>query len=325
MKNFEHFDATNVQEAVSLLSKYAGDAAVIAGGTDLLTVMKEKVLPTSPKALVNIKNIPGLSAISEQAGTLSIGATATLSDIATNPTINSKYPLLAQAAQSVGAPALRNMGTIAGNIRQASRCWYYRAKDNVFYCIRKGGTVCYAVAGDNRYHGIYGGAGCYQAHPSDMAPALIAMGASVSITGSSGNRTLLVEQMYTALGDSLKPDEIITAVTVPTPAANTKAVYLKFTTTGRNAIEFPLISVAASLAIQGGKVTDAKIALGGAGTFPVRATAAESAIVGTSVSTDTAAAAASAAVKDAVPLSMNKYKVNIARAFVARAILAAAT
>jgi xanthine dehydrogenase YagS FAD-binding subunit len=324
MRNFQHFDATSVQQAVSLLSQYSGKAAVIAGGTDLITAMKEKVLPTSPQVLVNIKTIPGLSAISEQGGTLSIGALATLSDIATNTTINSKYPLLAQAAQSVGAPTLRNMATIAGNIRQATRCWYYRAKDNAFYCIRKGGTVCYAVAGDNRYHGIYGAAGCYQAHPSDMAPALMAMGASVSVTGSSGDRTVLVEQMYTALADSIKPDEIITAITMPTPAADAKGVYLKFRTTGRNAIEFPLISVAASLTVQSGKVTDAKIALGGAGTSPLRATAAESAIVGSSITTETAAAAGAAAVKDAVPLSMNKYKVNIARALVARAILAAA-
>lgn len=323
MKQIQHFDAATVQDAVSLLSKYAGNATIIAGGTDLLGLMKDKVLPSLPGVLVNIKNIPNMNTISEQSGVLTIGATATLSDIATNSTITTKYPLLAQAASSASAPALRNMGTIGGNIRQATRCWYYRAMNNYFNCLRKGGNMCYATAGDNRLHGILGAGGCYMAHPSDLAPALIAMGASVSVTGPSASRNIKVEDMYTALGDTIAQDEIITAVTVPTPSAGTTGVYLKFRF--RKSIEFPVIGVAASITVSGGNVTNATIALAGASPQPIRASAAESAMVGQAITATTAAAAATAGVQNFVPLTMNRYKVTIAQTLITNAILACAT
>lgn len=322
MQPIQHFDATTVQEAVSLLTTYKGNVAVIAGGTDLLGLMKDKVLPTLPGVLVNIKNIPNMNTISVQSGVLTIGATATLSDIATNSTITSGYPVLAQAASLAATPNIRNMGTIGGNIRQAARCWYFRARNNYFYCLRKGGLTCFAVSGDNRLHGVYGAGGCYSAHPSDMAPALIAMGASVSVTGPSGTRTVKVQDMYEALGDTIAQNEIITAVTVPAPATGTKAAYLKFRF--RKSIEFPLIGVAASLTVSGGNVTNAIIALAGASPKPIRASAAESAMVGKAISATTAAAAATAGVQEFVPLTMNKYKVTIAQTLIGNAILACA-
>jgi xanthine dehydrogenase YagS FAD-binding subunit len=323
VKQIQHFDAATVQDAVSILSKNKGNAAVISGGTDLLGLMKDKVLPNLPGVLVNIKKIPSISAISEQSGVLTIGAAATLSDIASNSIITSKYPMLAQAANLVAAPAIRNMGTIAGNLRQGTRCWYYRAMNNYFNCLRKGGTTCYAVSGDNRLHGVLGGAGCYMAHPSDMAPALVAMGASVSIAGPSGNRTIKLQDMYQSLGDTVAQDEMITAVTVPTPGAGMKGVYLKFRF--RKSIEFPVVSVAALLTVSGGNVTNATIAMGGVTTTPFRASAAESSIVGKAINATNAAAAGAAGVQSFVPMTMTKYKVAIAQTLIGNAILACAT
>ncbi len=323
MKQIQHFDAASVQDAVSILSKNKGNVAVIAGGTDLLGLMKDQVLANLPGVFVNIKSIPNLNAISESSGVLTIGATATLSDVATNSIITTKYPLLAQAASSVATPAIRNMGTIAGNLRQDARCWYYRAIGNYFNCLRKGGNTCFAVSGDNRLHGIFGQAGCYMAHPSDMAPALIAMGASLSITGSSGSRTAKVQDIYEPLGDTIAGDEVVTAVTVPTPTAGTTGVYLKYRF--RRSIEFPVVSVAALLTSSGGKVTNATIAMGGVSPIPIRASGAETSIVGQAINATTAAAAATAALQSAVPLAMNKYKVAVAQTIISNAILACAT
>jgi len=192
MKSFTHFDAYSVEEAVSLLDRYNGKAAVMAGGTDLLGKMKDRVLPDYPEALVNIKTIPGLDNIAEAGGVLRIGALATLDQVTNHPVVREEYLALSQAAGRVGSPQLRNMGTIAGNICQDIRCWYYRASRNRFSCLRKGGGRCYALDGDSRFHSIFGGSvegGCIAVHPSDTAPALVALGARDvgGIDGSEGH------------------------------------------------------------------------------------------------------------------------------------------
>ena len=177
MKKFTHINAATIDEAVSALG--ADNARVIAGGTDLLHTMKQRINPTYPEVLVNIKSIPDLDYIREEAGVLKIGPLAILEDIAGDTTVNGKYTALAQAAHAVGTPQLRNLGTIGGNICQEVRCWYYRAPGNYFFCFRKGGTLCHAVPGDNRYNAILGGAVCFAVCPSDTAVALGALDATI--------------------------------------------------------------------------------------------------------------------------------------------------
>ena len=161
----------------------AAKRTIIAGGTDLLGTLKDNILPTYPATVINIKTIPGLDYIKEEAGMLKIGATTRLADIAANPAINQKYTALAQAASRVATPHVRDMGTIGGNIAQLHRCWYFRKPENRFNCVRKGGTTVLAMAGDNRYHSIFGVVNkCIAVHPSDMAPALIALNAKIVTT-----------------------------------------------------------------------------------------------------------------------------------------------
>ena len=173
MKSFAHFNATSVEEAAGLLQRYGGRAKIIAGGTDLLGKMKDRILPSYPEALINLKTVPGLDQISEEDGVLRIGALAILEDIAHHPLVREKYSALAQAARRTASPHLREMGTLGGNISQDIRCWYYRNPDNRFPCLRKGGGRCYALAGDNRYHSIFGGSvteGCVAVHPATPLP-----------------------------------------------------------------------------------------------------------------------------------------------------------
>ena len=182
MRRFEYFNARTIDDAVSVLRRYGGRARVIAGGTDLIGTMKDEILPIYPEAIIDTKNIPGLDFIKEEEKILKIGALTRLEDIATSETIRTNYGALAEAARRTASPHIREMGTLGGNICQDIRCWYYRKPQNRFPCLRKGGGRCYAINGDNRYHSIFGGSveeGCYAVHPSDTAPALIALDAGI--------------------------------------------------------------------------------------------------------------------------------------------------
>ena len=148
----------SLDEAAAILGRYGGRARVIAGGTDLLGKLKDEILPTYPEALINIKSIGGLEYIRLDGGVLKVGALTRLEDIAVHPVVKQRFGALAQAAGRAASPHLREMGTLAGNICQDIRCWYYRYPNNRFPCLRKGGGRCYAVEGDNRYHSIFGGA-----------------------------------------------------------------------------------------------------------------------------------------------------------------------
>jgi xanthine dehydrogenase YagS FAD-binding subunit len=319
MKNFYHYNAKSVAEAVSLLKEYAGKAKVTAGGTDLLGVLQDRILPTQPEALINLKTIPGLDAIKEDAEGLKLGALAKLADIAASDIVKGKYAALAEAAGKVASPQLRNQGTIGGNICQDVRCWYYRLLRNAFYCLRKGGAVCYGIAGDNRYLSIYGGpAGCYAVCPSDTATALMALNATIKTSA----RTIPIGEFYidTAPGNVLKSDEIVTEIAIPTPAASNKQKFLKHAQ--RKSIDFPIVNVAVYITPATGAVTDARIALGAVAPKPIRATDAEAAVKGKTITADVAEAAATAAVAKAVALTMNKYKIQITKALIKRALLA---
>lgn len=314
MKKFTLVNATTVAEAVSALG--TGNAKVIAGGTDLLTVMKDRIKPTYPEVLVNIKAIAGLGSIKEEAGVLKIGALALLSDIVDDSTIKSKYTALAQAARAVATPQIRNMGTIAGNLCQEVRCWYYRAPKNYFFCFLKGGALCFAVPGDNRYNAILGGKICFSACPSDIAIALGALDATIV----TSKRNIPIDNFFTVGTNVLEDNEIVTEVQVPEPKSGTKQTFLKFRL--RKAMDFAMSSVATAITVAAGTVTDARIVLGGVAPLPYRATDAEDAIKGKAINEANAEAAGAAAVKDALALSKNAYLVPITQALVKRAILA---
>jgi xanthine dehydrogenase YagS FAD-binding subunit len=316
MNKITHVNAKTVAEASAALG--AG-AAIIAGGTDILGVLKGMILKTPPTKLVNIKTIPGLAYIKEEGGMLKIGALTKLTAIWESSVVKTKYPALADAAHLVGTPDLRNMGTIAGNLAQQVRCWYYRAEHVGYDCLRKGGPLCYMVPGNNvRNSAIFGAAGCFAAHPSDCAPILVALGATVV----TNKKSLPIADMFAGLANTLTAGEIITEIQVPTPAAGTKQVYKKWA--HRKAIDFPEVGVAAFLTISGGNVTDAKIVMSGISPIPYRSTAAENAIKGGALNDTRAIAAGAAAVQGSTPLPNNKWKVQITKTMVKRALLSLA-
>lgn len=299
--------------------KLKGKTKLIAGGTDLLGVLKDRILPDYPEALMDLKTISGLDYIKEETGVLKIGALAKLSDVSESSTVMGKYAALAQAAHAVGSPLLRNMGTLGGNLCQEVRCWYYRYPyflGGRLFCLRKGGTACFAVTGDNRYHAILRGAGCFAVCPSDTAIALTALNANII----TNKKSIPIDNFFQVLGDVLAADEIVTEIQIPSPKTGTKQTFTKFAL--RKAIDFALVSVATAITISGGSVSDARIVLGAVAPMPYRATGAEDAIKGKAINETLADTAAAAAVKDAVPLANNAYKIQIAKTLVKRAILA---
>jgi xanthine dehydrogenase YagS FAD-binding subunit len=319
MKRFLHIDATSVDKASEYLAR--GKAYVTAGGTDLMGTLKDNILPEYPELVINLKTIEGMDYIKEEGGVLKIGALALLEDIAHSDVVNSKYTALAQAAGRTASIHLREMGTIGGNICQMNRCWYFRNPDNKFNCIRKGGNMCYAMAGDNRYHSIFGAvSACIAVNPSDTAPALVALNASIK----TNKRTISVDDFWTVTipgSTVLEDDEIVTEIQVPEPAG--KSAFLKFAI--RKTIDFPVVNCAAMIS-----GSDARICLNAVYNNPYRATKAEDAIKGKAINEENAEAAGEAAVSGAMGLPGNgsnpgnKYKIQIAKTLVKRAILACA-
>ena len=324
MKRFVHIDARTVEEAVSHLARYGEGSCVIAGGTDLLGKLKERILPRYPEAIVNIKTIPGLDFIEEEGGTLRIGALTRLQDIADHSIINCRYSALAEAARRTASPNLREMGTLGGNICQDIRCWYYRSADNRFPCLKKGGGRCYAIDGDNRYHSIFGGTveeGCYAVHPSDTAPALIALDARIK----TSKRTVDAQDFF-AVGvcktTVLESDEIVTEIQIPTPPGATESAFSKVAL--RKSIDFPIVNCAARVTVSDGKVAAARICLNAVHIKPHRSMDAEESIAGKGLTEENAEAAGAAAVSSARPMTHNAYMVQIAKTLVKRTLLACA-
>jgi xanthine dehydrogenase YagS FAD-binding subunit len=321
MKRFAYKNATTIADAVSILKK--GNASVLSGGTDILNLLKMGALTNPPETLVNIKNIPSLDSISEDAEGLTIGALAKLSDIAASPAVKEKYSALAKAAEAVASPPLREMGTIAGNLCQEVQCWYFRRSfltGTFFDCFKKGGRTCFAVKGDNRYHSIFGGTrGCVAVNASDIAPVLIALNAKIKTTV----RVIEAERFFTGEGHkttALNDDEIVTEIQIPAPNSGTRQTFTKFAL--RPTIDFAVVNVATAITIEDGKVSDARIVLNAVALAPRRATGAEEALKGQVISEAVAETAAAAIVKGTVPLAGNMYKVQIAKTLVKRAVLA---
>lgn len=315
MKKFEHVNAATLDEAVLALS--AGKARIIAGGTDLLPSLKDEILPDYPETLINIKSVPGMAFIEEEADVLRIGATTLLCDVALAKIVRERYQALAEASGRVGHPHIREMGTLGGNICQLTRCWYFRVPANRFFCRRKGGNTCYALTGDGRYHSIFGGvAGCVAINPSDVAPALVALGAQIKTT----RRVVEAESFFSAKGCAstvLDENEIVSEVRIPAPASGTKSAFIKYAL--RKSIDFPIVNCAAAIGPK-----EARICLNAVFNNPYRAAAAEEVILGKPIDEAIADAAGAAAVSAARPLKSNRYKVQIARTLVKRAILACA-
>ena len=322
MRPFEHFNARTVKEACKLLAKYDGRAVLNAGGTDLLGTLKGENLFVHPEAVVNIKTIAGLDKIVESKGTLRIGALTKLSALVNSTLLNKRYPALAEAARTVATPQIRNAATLGGNLCQDVRCWYYRYPRHIggpILCARKGKGPCLAVRGDNRYHAVMGGKKCFAVCPSDTAVALAAIDAQIQIAGPEGERKMAVTGFYGPLGNSLKHGEMVTGVEVPSVEKESMQAFLKFTL--RKPVDFAIVSVATVITVKGGVCTDARIALGAVAPGPVRAKKAEEILVGRPIDEKAAADATEAALAGAKPLSMNAYKIVIAKTLVKRAIL----
>jgi xanthine dehydrogenase YagS FAD-binding subunit len=275
-----------------------------------LGCIRDRVFPADTLISLNgIKELKGIRATSD--GGLRIGALATLTEVAEHQQIAGSYPVLAQSAASAASPQLRNQGTLGGNLCQRPRCWYYRGD---FRCLRKGGDVCFAASGENQHHCIFGGAPCFIVHPSDTAPALVALGARVSIAGKRA-RTIPLASFFVLPSDSLErenvlaPGEILTEILIPPPQAGARSMYRKVRE--RGAFDFALAGAAVVVTLAAGKVQTARIVLGGVAPVPWRSREAEEALAGRALDESTIQAAAAAAVKDAAPLSKNEYKVPL--------------
>jgi xanthine dehydrogenase YagS FAD-binding subunit len=323
MKPFGYSNPATVDEVLTLLGQ-DGDGATrpLAGGTDLLTLMKADII--APSRLVNIKRLEGLPAgIQETDGGLTLGALTTLTDIESSPLIRQRYPVLAEAAEVAATPQLRNMATLGGNLLQRPRCWYFR--NSHFHCWLKGGADCPAQDGENQLHALFGGGPCYAVHPSDLAPALLALDAEVRLRGRAGERTLPLAEFFTLPMDQrrtetvIQEDELLLSVRIPALPPGTRSTYLK--AMDRKIWAFALVGVAAVLRVGvGQKIEDARVVLGGVAPIPWRATAAKQELVGSEAGEELFARAAERAVEDAEPLRHNGYKLPLARSLIRRAL-----
>jgi xanthine dehydrogenase YagS FAD-binding subunit len=315
-------NAANEKEAIAALGPERGKFLPLAGGMDLLALMKDYV--AQPDRLVNVKNLDRNIAKASDGG-LRIGAAVTIADLANHADVARMYPALVQAAEEVGTPQIRNAGTVGGNLNQRPRCWYYRNEE--FDCLKKGGSRCFAVDGENQYHAIFGGGPCHIIHPSSLAVPAMALGAKFRVVGPAGEREIAAEQYFVMpdrniFGETvLQPNELLTHVILPPPGSAKSATYeVRY----KQSHDWPLGSASAVLDMSGTTVRGARIVMGAVAPIPWRAQSAEAALVGKTITEQTAMAAADAAVQGAKPMTQNAYKVQIARTAVKRAIMKAA-
>jgi len=320
MNHFKHVNAPDIQTAAAWLEE-PGTAA-IAGGTDLITELKKRI--RTPQKLVNLKTIPQICRIEFESEHPKIGALATITEVEESSDISIHFPVLRQAAASIGSPQLRNAATVGGNLCQSVRCWYYRHPQ--VRCWLKGGETCYARKGLNRLHAIFGQSPCVAVNPSDLAPALIALDATATIAKTDGSRQIPIESLYRLPDEDhraqtiLTPGEIIVEVSIPRKPGGSSAVYLKLME--RAAWSFALVSVAAAVDWNGDCVQQGKIVLGGVAGMPWRADAAEKLLPGQRIDDSLARAVGEACVSEAKPLKDNAYKIPMAKTLIKRALLA---
>jgi xanthine dehydrogenase YagS FAD-binding subunit len=322
VKAFAYVNAANEKEAVAALSPERGAVMPIAGGMDLLGLMKDYI--AQPDRLVNVKNLDRTIRKTPDGG-LRIGAAVTLAELAAHADAAKLYPALVQAAAEVGTPQIRHAGTVGGNLNQRPRCWYFRNEE--FNCLKKGGSRCFAVDGENEFHAIFGGGPCHIVHPSSLAVPAIALDAKFRLVGPTGEREVAAGDYYQTpdrnlFGETvLAPNELLTHVTLPAPGAARTATYeIRF----KQSHDWPLAFASVALSMNGQAIRGARVVMGGVAPVPWRSSAAEAVLAGKQMSEQVAMAAADAAVTGAKPLTQNGYKVQIARTAVKRAIMKAA-
>jgi xanthine dehydrogenase YagS FAD-binding subunit len=325
MRAFEYATPETKEQAVSLLGASWGQTEILAGGTDLLALMKDDVV--APKRLVNIKEIKDLKGVSSGAQGLRIGALTTLGDLADNANVVKDYPALADALNEAASPQIRNLATLAGNLCQRPRCWYFRNGLGLLPKSEDGKDL--VAEGENRYHAILGNDGPAKfVSPSTVVPMLIAYRATVRVVGPKGKREIPLEKFYltpateTEREHDLRPNEIVTEVLVP-PAQGVMAAHYEIRQ--KAAFDWPLAVAAVALTMSGSKVESARVVMGYVAPVPWPSAEAEQVLAGKSISEEVAKAAADAALQHAKPLSHNAYKVQLARVAVRRAILKAAS
>ena len=324
MRPFEYVSPSSRAQAVSLLGTAWGNTEILAGGTDLLALMKDDVV--APKRLINIKEIKDLRGVSLSAQGLRIGALTTLGDLADDANVKKNYPALAEALIEAASPQIRNLATLGGNLCQRPRCWYFRNGLGLLPKDENGKEL--VAAGENRYHAILGNDGPAKfVSPSTIVPVLIAYGAMVRIEGPKGKRELPLEKFFviprtdSEREHDLRPNEVITEVVIP-PAAGVKAAHYELRQ--KEAFDWPLALAAVALKMSGSKVQTARVVLGYVAPVPWPSPEAEQALQGQPVNEESAQKAAEAALQHATPLSSNGYKVQLARVALKRAILKAA-
>ncbi|MGD2294917.1 MAG: xanthine dehydrogenase family protein subunit M, partial [Candidatus Aminicenantes bacterium] len=284
MKNFKIAEPQTLEQVTSLAAGDFPAFFLLAGGTDLLGEIKDEII--NPDTVVDLRNIPDMAYIKEDRNGVRIGAMTTVAELSGNALINQKYPGLREAADAVATPQIRNVATVGGNLCQRPRCWYYR--DPLVECRKKGGSRCYASRGKNKYHAVIGGGICHIVHPSDLAPALISMGADITIQTSQGEKTLPLGDFFTPPRANvrketlLEPFDVVKEITLPLPQQGEKSTYLKFKE--RGAWDFAVVSAAVTGIVSGTGFKDIRIVLGGVAPIPWRLTQAEGQIKGKTTS-----------------------------------------
>jgi xanthine dehydrogenase YagS FAD-binding subunit len=321
MTHFELIQPSDMDNAFEVLERYEGNAWKLAGGQDSYDWFKDRV--KQPQAVVDLNGIEELKGVRETAEGIEIGALTTLTEVAEHEVISAEYSLLAEAASKVASPQIRNVGTIGGNVCQDTRCWYYRGGMD---CYRAGGNTCYADTpeGLNREHCIYGADRCVAVSPSDTAPALVALDASMVIRNSGGERVVAAEDFF--IGPDvdiermtvLEPGDILTAIRIPSTWAGATFYFEKVA--DRNVWDFPLVNIAAAIKVSGNMIEDIRIACAGVECVPRRLTVVEDVVRGSAKDEETADLAASSAARGATPLNFNHFKVPLMENLVRRAI-----
>ncbi len=326
MKAFANANPRDLRQAVALLTQARDEgrsASIVAGGSDLLGMVKERLV--EPDVLVNLKAIDGLDQVAAQGDGVKIGGLITLDALSRDPVIREQYTVLAEAAESVGTPQIRNVATLAGNVCQRPWCWYFR---NGFPCLKNGGDRCYAATGENQFHAIFGGGPSHIVHPADTAPALVALDAEFRVVGPSGERVVPAGEFFTLprvdplRENVLAKDELLVAVHLPAARRGVRSSYHKVL--DREAWTHAVVSAAVVLDVEYEVCRSARIVLGGVAPIPWRLPKVEAMLAGQRITPGLAARAGEAAVEGAVPLAKNGYKVPLTKAVVRRTLLSLA-
>jgi xanthine dehydrogenase YagS FAD-binding subunit len=323
MKTFANSNARDFQQAVMLSQKAHQDgqaASFVGGGSDLLALVKERIV--SPDVLVNLKTIKGLDQVKPVNSGVNVGGLITLDALSHHDLIRRQYTVLAEAAETVATPQIRNVGTLAGNVCQRPWCWYFR---NGFPCYKNGGNRCFSFGGENQFHAIFGGGPSYIVHPSDTAVALLALDAKFRMIGPSGERIVPAAEFFAlpqqnpARENVLAADEVLAEVQLPTARAETRSTYHKIM--DREAWTHAVVSAAIVLDIDKQVCRSARVVLGGVAPIPWRLTQVEQMLAGQVITDGLAAKAAETALEGAKPLSRNAYKVPLTKGVVRRTLL----